>query len=1104
MKFGSLQVRTPDGVARDFPIDLPSVVIGRADGNGIVIDDLSISRRHARIIIESGRLLIEDLGSAAGTFVGGHRIDPGTSNLVELDQDIKFGDVEAQFVPAPPATASEADAGLTALADGTFEAVEEAPSRAISVTLTSPPTAVEPGGAVFATAVIQNRGRVVDLITLGVTGIPTAWVNFSQPTLALVPGGRETVTLVIQPPLAAESLAGEYDFSVVVSSGEHEREGFAFGKLTVTAFAAMQLSLSPVRSKRNFVVVAKNNGNALATFGLSGIDDEDQYTFEFATPSVELQPGQELRVPLRVRRRRRQFFGHTTYVAMRVVATPTAEDGTAVEAHGQVLVKPALEPWKTPVLLALLIGLLALAFWLSWIYRDQIPTWIPWSTKGDAAQTVNNSAEAAYAGVHMCDKTQEERDKAAAKVTPPAAGTTGSPLFAQNNPTWANVEYAKAADAEFGPDWCGTTIEQCGCAMTSVTTVMAIFNIVTMPDGSELTPETVNAWFNAEARKTPRGWVSEGYVYGDVIWTAANQLSGQIAKQHPGSPTVRFAGFGTGSDEEILAELKANRPIILEVPGHYIAAIGVNSAGKILINDPYYADRLTLDAYKGKVLSSVKFEPSNDLSGVVITVPKDLRVRVLDKQGNIVGSLTADEGSAPEPSGIDGAYLSSRDAWRDPTCVESPPPPGAGTTSIFLPGKAEDYRVEVLNPGSGGTSVAIHSYDQDGNSSLQTQDATGAMVLSLAVDPTKAAVGVEVLQGTAPGAATPTAEGTPQLPGGGNPGGGVDVPADTPTPVPTAVPTATKTPAPTPTAVPPSAVTVKCDIAYTPSPPTAGVTCTGSVTGTYTTTRWTINGLPAPVPPGSTAFSTSFSKDTTATVEMTACNITTCKSGSVPVVVKFTSPTPTPSATPLPGTPTPSPTVPAVGPPPVVAVNCDYQDIGSQAQIDCETSFLEAYNTISWTTTGGALPATASGGAKSFTTYAPLSANITVQATVCYNAVCTISNVAYVATTPVPPAALIATSLDSNLCGASVLSGPTQIIVYVLGGSSGDPFPTGTVSLSVDSISQGAAAVNSAQQQAVFNVDLLNAGPWQLLMQYGGDANWAGASYSCTAYLDGG
>ena len=90
MKFGSLQVHTPDGGSREFSIDFPSLVVGRAEGNGIVIDDLSISRRHARLIIESGRLMVEDLGSAAGTFVDGHRVEPGTSNLVENDQPIRF------------------------------------------------------------------------------------------------------------------------------------------------------------------------------------------------------------------------------------------------------------------------------------------------------------------------------------------------------------------------------------------------------------------------------------------------------------------------------------------------------------------------------------------------------------------------------------------------------------------------------------------------------------------------------------------------------------------------------------------------------------------------------------------------------------------------------------------------------------------------------------------------------------------------------------------------------------------------------------------------------------------------------------------------------
>lgn len=988
MKFGSLQLRTPDGEAREVPVDLPNLVVGRSDGNNIIIDDLSISRRHARLVIESGRLLIEDLGSAAGTFVAGHRIDPHTSNLVEGDAPIRFGDVEVRFVPAPAGLAEQAteDAADAAALD----AYDPTPSSSIHVAVTSPSTPVEPGGAVFASAVIHNRGRVVDLVQVAVTGVPAAWVTFNRSTLALVPGTNETVTMVIQPPLEATALAGEYDFGVQVTSAEHDRESVAFGKLAVLPFDATVLTLQPMRSKRNFTLVAKNNGNALVTYTLGGVDDESAFLYDFHEPSIELRPGTEKRVPIQVRRPVRQWFGRTVFMPFLVRATPTAGTATAVQAPGQLVVQPPLEKWKWPAIVALMVAAIALAVWLSWVYRDKMPGWVPWA-EDDAPAAVVAAGEAAYSGVHMCDKAEEERS--APKPVELPAGASGSPLFAQNNPAWAKVEYAHAGDPEFGPDWCGTTIEQCGCAMTSVTTIMAMFGIVTMPDGKEVTPETVNAWFNADAEKTNRGWVSRGYIYGDVIWAAANELSGQIAAQRPGSTTVRFAGFGTGSEDEIKQELEAGRPIILEVPGHYIAATGLDERGRISINDPYYSDRTTLDAYKGKVLSSVLFEPSNDLGGVVITVPKDLDVQVKDRQGKITGAVAGGTVSQDIP----GSWVNTRSAWRDPTCVESPPPANAGTTSIFLPGTRDDYTVEVSNPGGGGSSVAIHSYDTNGTGAVKTQESTGNLTLALAYDPGKAAVETRVIAGTSPSAsASPgtTPGQTPTLPGGsaGGAGSSSGTPAATETPEPSATPapSATARPGATASATPalpvaPSDVAVKCDVAY--SSGNAGVTCTGTVSGAYTTTRWTVNGVPAPVAPGATSLATTFTQDTAINVEMTACNVTVCKTGSVAVNVAFPAATPTP-VTPTPaGSPTPTPTPRPVGPPPIVYVSCT----AAAAAIDCSTAFTESYNAITWTATG-ASPKTETTGAKTFTVSPASPGTTTVRATVCLGSECTTSS----------------------------------------------------------------------------------------------------------------
>ncbi|MEO9256494.1 MAG: hypothetical protein ABI305_13215, partial [Tepidiformaceae bacterium] len=614
---------------------------------------------------------------------------------------------------------------------------------------------------------------------------------------------------------------------------------------------------------------------------------------------------------------------------------------------------------------------------------------------------------------------------------------SGAPYFAQNDPRWGNDEYAMAKDPQFGPDWCGVTIAQCGCAMTSVTTVMALYDILKMPDGSDLTPETVNAWFDGNATKTARGWVSQGYIYGDVIWTAANQLSGEIHKIDPSSPTIRFLRAGTGSDEEIRSELKAGRPVVLEVPGHWISAVGLDG-DKILINDPYYRDRKTLDAYAGKVKSSILFEKSDDLSAVVITVPASERVRVTDKAGNVVGTL--DTGSAADAAAnaknqIPGASYSARTGWRDPTCIASPPPAGSGTNQIVLPGSRDDYKIEVLETAGGPTSVAIHTYDKTGTPSVKTIDNSNgdSVVAQVNYDPAKTEPQVTVLaekpvsdssSDRAAGAKSPTstttttAEATPTV-------------APTATPVPSGpittimstssapgtkvvniassqgfavgdiirfspgasneedntivgfgsfiltaplkfahsageiivrvagVPGGGGAPPPVsnPQLEPPGAVALACTPIYSSAPRSATLICTITVTGTYTTTRWSIDGRVQSAFTGQTVLLSVFSQDTTVAIAATACNITMCASDAATVAIRFpTAPEAQTTATPEPTNPV-TPTAPpiAIG----VAANCSVNftsDIDlskALANLSCDPKSLpKDFSSITWTAPG--------------------------------------------------------------------------------------------------------------------------------------------------------
>lgn len=69
-----------------------SMVIGRASECDLVIEDRFLSRRHSRLFLQEGRLMVEDLGSRNGTRVNGHPIigtkEVGIGDLLEISGSV--------------------------------------------------------------------------------------------------------------------------------------------------------------------------------------------------------------------------------------------------------------------------------------------------------------------------------------------------------------------------------------------------------------------------------------------------------------------------------------------------------------------------------------------------------------------------------------------------------------------------------------------------------------------------------------------------------------------------------------------------------------------------------------------------------------------------------------------------------------------------------------------------------------------------------------------------------------------------------------------------------------------------------------------------------
>jgi DNA-binding winged helix-turn-helix (wHTH) protein len=75
-------------------------VLGRLDEGVAWFESPTVSRRHARIVVEGGRAVLEDLGSKNGTFLRGEKIN-SPRPLADGDQ-ILLGGVHMTFRVLPP------------------------------------------------------------------------------------------------------------------------------------------------------------------------------------------------------------------------------------------------------------------------------------------------------------------------------------------------------------------------------------------------------------------------------------------------------------------------------------------------------------------------------------------------------------------------------------------------------------------------------------------------------------------------------------------------------------------------------------------------------------------------------------------------------------------------------------------------------------------------------------------------------------------------------------------------------------------------------------------------------------------------------------------
>lgn len=118
-----MQLITATGQA--YPLKVGTNTIGRAAGNDIVLDDRSMSRRHAELYWDGQQCVLTDLGSTNGTFLGGQRLVPHQPQLVSPEVPLSFGPTMA--------AALTLDSGIAPTAHVPFDAVSPAPAAGLDL-----------------------------------------------------------------------------------------------------------------------------------------------------------------------------------------------------------------------------------------------------------------------------------------------------------------------------------------------------------------------------------------------------------------------------------------------------------------------------------------------------------------------------------------------------------------------------------------------------------------------------------------------------------------------------------------------------------------------------------------------------------------------------------------------------------------------------------------------------------------------------------------------------------------------------------------------------------------------------------------------------------
>lgn len=210
-----LILKFEDRILKEYAVGSSALTIGRLPSNAVVIDNPAVSGQHARVIVEGGQCVVEDLNSRNGTFVNEkpinkHILQEGDVVRVGKHTLTFYGVGKGEALPETPGVAAAPAAPVQDLGGTVFldtKAQKELLAKA-KVAAQAPAAGAQPGATAAAPAL--PAVTVAAAPKVGVLSVVTGRTDRKEYTLeaqtSLV--GKSDTALVrikgwFKPPVAA-------------------------------------------------------------------------------------------------------------------------------------------------------------------------------------------------------------------------------------------------------------------------------------------------------------------------------------------------------------------------------------------------------------------------------------------------------------------------------------------------------------------------------------------------------------------------------------------------------------------------------------------------------------------------------------------------------------------------------------------------------------------------------------------------------------------------------------------------------------------------------------------------------------------------------------